>query len=140
MLQKIEKNCKRASGGIAVIYKKELHSVLKFDIKKESQFVLWFQLSKTVLKSESDLVFGCVYIPPENSKYSSSDAFDEIESEMISIVSVDKKYIALIGYFNAKTGTLNDIIQPDDSFLDLFDIDSDSDLYAYMYDYVILLN
>ena len=73
-------------------------------------------------------------------KYSSSDAFDEIESEMISIVIVDKKYIALIGDFNAKTGTLNDIIQPDDSFLDLFDIDSDSDLYAYMYDYEILLN
>jgi hypothetical protein len=58
------KSCKRASGGIAVIYKKELNSMLKFNIKKDSQFVLWFQLSKTVLKLDSDLVFGCVYIPP----------------------------------------------------------------------------
>jgi hypothetical protein len=64
-------------------------------IKKDSQFVLWFQLSKTVLKLDSDLVFGCVYIPPENSKYSSSDTFDEIENELISIINVDKRYIAL---------------------------------------------
>jgi hypothetical protein len=54
---------KFVKGGIAVIYKKELNNVLKFDIKKDSQFVLWFQLSKLVLKLDSDLVFGCVYIP-----------------------------------------------------------------------------
>ena len=54
---------KFVKGGIAVIYKKELNNVLKFDIKKDSQFVLWFQLSKIVLKLDSDLVFGCVYIP-----------------------------------------------------------------------------
>ena len=77
MLLEIEKIVK---GGIAVIYKKELNSMLKFNIKKDSQFVPWFQFSKTVLKLDSDLVFGCVYIPPENSKYSSSDALDEIEN------------------------------------------------------------
>jgi hypothetical protein len=54
---------KFVKGGIAVIYKKELNNVLKFDIKKDRQFVLWFQLSKIVLKLDSDLVFGCVYIP-----------------------------------------------------------------------------
>ena len=60
------KICKKASGRIAVIYKQELNSVLKFDIKKDSQFVLWFQLSKTVLKLDSDLVFGGVYISCHN--------------------------------------------------------------------------
>ena len=45
---------KFVKGGIAVIYKKELNNVLKFDIKKDSQFVLWFQLSKIVLKLDSD--------------------------------------------------------------------------------------
>lgn len=93
---------------------------------------------KIVLKLDSDLVFGCVYIPPENSKYSSSDAFDETENELISIINVDKRYVALTGDFNSKTGTLNDYIEPDDSILDLFDIDTD--LYDYMYDFQNLLN
>jgi hypothetical protein len=36
-----------------------------------------------------------VIILPENSKYSSSDTFDEIENDLISIINVDKRYIAL---------------------------------------------
>jgi hypothetical protein len=82
--------------GLLLYIKQGLNSLLKFDIKKDSRFVLWFQLSKTVLKLDSDLVFGCVYIPPENSKYSNLDAFDEIENELISIINVDKRYFALI--------------------------------------------
>jgi hypothetical protein len=48
---------------------------------------------------------------------------------LISIINVDKRYVALIGDFNSKTGTLIDYIEPDDSILDLFDFDSDTDLY-----------
>lgn len=57
---------------------------------------------------------------------------------MISIINVDKRYVALTGDFNSKTGTLNDYIEPDDSILDLFDFDTD--LYDYMYDFQNLLN
>ena len=49
--------------------------------------------------------------PPENSKYSSPDAFDETENELISTINVDKRYIALTGDFNSKTGTLTFSIQ-----------------------------
>jgi hypothetical protein len=43
------------------------------------------------------------YIPPENSKYSSLEAFNEIESELIQL-SFGCDYFSLIGDFNAKTG------------------------------------
>jgi hypothetical protein len=52
---------------------------------------------------------------------------------LISIINVDKRYVAITGDFNSNKGTLNDYIEVDDSILDLFDIDTD--LYDYMYDF-----
>jgi hypothetical protein len=49
------------------------------------------------------------YIPPENSKYSSLEAFNEIESELIQL-SFGCDYFSLIGDFNAKTGDTQDYI------------------------------
>jgi hypothetical protein len=57
---------------------------------------------------------------------------------LISIINVDKRYVAITGDFNSNKGTLNDYIEVDDSILDLFDIDTD--LYDYMYDFQNLLN
>jgi hypothetical protein len=51
----------------------------------------------------------------------------------ISKLVMRLRYVAITGDFNSNTGTLNDYIEPDDSILDLFDIDTD--LYDYMYDY-----
>jgi restriction endonuclease len=42
----------------------------------------------------SDMLLGCVYIPPENSKYSSEEAFIEVEDELL-FFSRDHKNIAL---------------------------------------------
>jgi hypothetical protein len=42
---------------------------------------------------------------------------------------------AIVGDFNAKTGTLNDFIIPDETLLDLFNLDSDDDVLSYMLDY-----
>jgi hypothetical protein len=46
-----------------------------------------------------DIIFGIVYIPPENTVYSSQDAFREIENEYNNF-SINYKYISLIGDFN----------------------------------------
>jgi hypothetical protein len=45
---------------------------------------------------------GCVYIPPENSLYSSINAFLDIENELVNIIEKDMK-CALVGDFNPKT-------------------------------------
>ena len=44
-------------------------------------------------------------------------------------------YSAIVGDFNAKNGTLNDFIIPDETLLDLFYLDSDNDVLSYMLDY-----
>jgi hypothetical protein len=46
---------------------------------------------------------GCVYTQPENSIYSSINAFLDIENELVNFIEKDMK-CALVGDFNAKTG------------------------------------
>ena len=58
---------------------------------------------------------GCVYIPPENSLYSSINAFLDIENELVNFIEKDMKS-ALVGNFNAKTAVLEDCSEPDETF------------------------
>ena len=82
---------------------------------------------------------GCVYIPPENSLYSSIDAFLDIESELVNFIVKDMK-CALVGDFNAKTAVLEDFSEPDETFLNVMDVSVEDDLFRYCYDYQVLLD
>jgi hypothetical protein len=44
-------------------------------------YVFWFKVSSDLVNLDQDIIFGIVYIPPENTVYSSQDAFREIENE-----------------------------------------------------------
>ena len=90
--------------------------------------LLWFKISKNVLAFKFDLFFGCIDTHPENSKYANADAFDEIENELNCLINAEKCYVALVGDFNSKTGILSDYTIPDDAILQLFDVDSDSEI------------
>jgi hypothetical protein len=46
-----------------------------------SKYVFWFKVSSDLVNLDQDIIFGIVYIPPENTVYSSQDAFREIENE-----------------------------------------------------------
>jgi hypothetical protein len=48
-------------------------------IQSESQFVQWVKISNVAFDLQNDIILGCVYVPPEGSKYSNSESFDEIE-------------------------------------------------------------
>ncbi|XP_063399702.1 uncharacterized protein LOC134684345 [Mytilus trossulus] len=128
------KKFKKASGGIVVIYRKSLEKELNF-YNTERQFVLWFKLSKSILSLNSDVIFGCVYVPPENSKYSTIEAFEELENELNILTNTENSYIALVGDFNSKTGSLPNYIIPDESVVSMFDLDCDADILDYLYDY-----
>ena len=53
-------------------------------LKSSSENVLWFIL-KDVLYAP--VLFGAMYIPPENSIYSSIDFFDVIEGDILKFVA-----------------------------------------------------
>lgn len=61
-------------------------------------YVLWFKISYLLFNSDEDVYCGIVYIPPENSKHSSSDCYLEIEQELHDITK-DSKYVCLLWGF-----------------------------------------
>lgn len=71
----------------------------------ECEYVFWFKLSRNLSNSSSDILFGVTYVPPENTRYSSSDCFTDIEQEMLNMLKTTQN-ICLLGDFNARTGKL----------------------------------
>jgi exonuclease III len=88
----------KKSGGIIIVFKNYLEPFLHFP-DTESDFVQWLKLSKKILNLDADLLMGCVYIPPENTKYSSTDAFSDIENEMFNLVK-NGEHVSLLGDSN----------------------------------------
>ena len=92
---------KHRSGGIILGYRQEIASKLK-PLHTNYKYVLWFKVSSDLVNLDQDIIFGIVYIPPENAVYSSHDVFREIENEYNNF-SINYKYIALIGDYNGRT-------------------------------------
>ena len=83
------------------------------------------------------MFLGCVYIPPENTRYASEGCITEIENDIIHF-SQKTKFVALVGDFNAGTAKLLDFIIPDENLLhDILDI-TDDKMNENMYTYHIL--
>ena len=87
----------------------------------------------------NDLLLGNVYIPPENSLYSSIDTFLDIENESANFIEKDKE-CALVGDFSAKLAVLEDFSEPDETLLNAMDVNVEDDLFRYCYDYRVLLD
>ena len=64
-----------------------------------------------------------IYIPPEYTRYSSEEAFNQIEHEL-HFFSIHSKYICLIGDFNSRTGEYDGYVnvnfEPGDNNIDEF--------------------
>jgi hypothetical protein len=44
---------------------------------------------------------------------------------------------ALVGDFNAKTAVLEDFSEPDETFMNVMDVNVEDDLFRYCYDYQV---
>ncbi|CAG2209262.1 unnamed protein product [Mytilus edulis] len=71
-------------------------------------------IDKKVFDSPENVIFGIVYVPPENSSYSSVEAFNDIEREFHKF-NENTNLICLVGDFNARTGNLRDYIENNDT-------------------------
>ena len=105
------KIAKHRSGGIAVCVKDKWKDSFIY-IKTKSKFVSWFSLKDKFALLGKNLLFGCVYLPPEGTRYASYDCFQEVEREMLDLCR--DHLICLVGDFNAHVGNLEDFVSVDD--------------------------
>jgi len=84
-------------------------------IEKKMQNEVWWY-NYYLQNFTSTLFLGCVYIPPENTRYASESCFTEIGNDIIYF-SQKSKFVALVGDFNARTAKLSDYIIPDENLL-----------------------
>ena len=75
------------------------------------------------MKTDEDIIFGAVYLPPSDSRFNTQDELDLFEVE-ISNMSILHKYVLLIGDFNARIQTLDDFLDADDFLVRHFDFDA----------------
>ena len=85
------------------------------------------------------ILFGCVYIPPENTRYSSDNAFHELEDEMIKF-SRNTKHIFLLGDFNSRTSKMLDFVIPDENLAEILNTVDDELLLENMFSYQKLVD
>jgi exonuclease III len=72
----------RLSGGISVLFKKELETFLS--IEKQTKNFLWCRIDRTILNQTKDLFVCGVYIPPEMSPYFDDEIFEELENDILN--------------------------------------------------------
>ena len=59
--------------------------------KTNSELVQWVLISNEILEDDKDLLLGCVYIPPENSKYASKKVFQKLRMKYFSYNPINVK-------------------------------------------------
>jgi hypothetical protein len=101
----------KKSGGIAVLIRSKFSQNFK-QLKGDSNYVLWFACDLAL--TGDPIVFGAVYIPPQDSPYYRSEHIDLIEQDLVNLTSDNDARVCLLGDFNARTGLMNDFVLIDD--------------------------
>ena len=73
-----------------------------------------------MLQRDKHVLFGAVYIPPQGSKYSDMNTFDEVETEIVDLNqnNIHVYDVYLLGDFNSRTQNENDFISRDFDVID----------------------
>ena len=113
LCRKINKVNNRFYGGIAIFYKEELKSGIKFLNHKNDDYI-WIKLSKDFFNTKTDYYLCYAYIPPSNSTYYQTrleETWDHIEKE-IELYS-NAGSVIIFGDLNGRTASKPDFIKQD---------------------------
>ena len=127
---------RRKSGGIGLYVKDSISHYVKVE-KNCTDYVLWLNIDKHILKSDGNLLLGAIYLPPENSRFYTTDDFDNFETILLDMCNL-YEHVLLLGDFNSRTGRLRDYVPSDNFVFDLLDVDPETQ--ATINSHVILEN
>ena len=102
--------------------------------ESSSQLIYWFKISKKLTKYKCDILCGVIYIPPENTRYSSPERFVEIQNELDSL-RYNFGHILLLGDLNSRTGKLNEYIETNHFLLNELHLDELEDVFDDEFSY-----
>ena len=91
-------------------------------VEHESDYIMWFKISKQYIQSDEDIFYGVVYVPPSESRFRNTGEFKKFEIEILDM-SMSYKYVYLLGDFNARTGCKDDFVTADDYLVSHFEYD-----------------
>ena len=74
------------------------------------------------MKTDQDVVFGTVYVPPSESRFNFQDELDIFQVEICN-TCILHKYVCLLGDFNTRTHNKDDFLDENDFFVDHFGFD-----------------
>ena len=103
---------KYRSGGVAFMYNCKLKS--KIRICSQNTNYLWFILD---LKNNFKILFGVIYIPPQESKFYDRNWSQHLEHDLVLLNANNVYHVCLVGDFNARTSNTVDFIDVEDSFV-----------------------
>ena len=113
---------KRASGGVALLVKKNISNhvhihepTTNFENNISDDFIMWVKIEKLF---KVNVLLGITYIPPESSPYSSIDMFHVLENQLMSLADMNMS-LCLMGDLNARTKNLEDMITVDKCNVDI---------------------
>ncbi|MES9885167.1 MAG: reverse transcriptase family protein [Sedimenticola sp.] len=126
----------KKSGGIGIYIKEGLARSVEI-IESTCDYILWLKVKHAILNIDSDLLLGCIYLPPTGSRYLDADQMLLLDDE-ITQKCAEYKYTLLLGDINARTACLSDHIASDDFLLSHFDFDTETS--NYFHKHVVLEN
>jgi exonuclease III len=106
----------RYFGGLGILIKKDIRKGIKFLEDGNSEYQ-WLKLDKSFFQLKKDIYLCTLYLVPQSSPYLTKmeiNVLETIERDLIEKYN-EKGDIILMGDFNARTGSEEDLIISDDT-------------------------